>query len=87
MRLRKRFSLSLEKCCGNELSLPLFTFCGNDTVTIMIVSAKFLGLLGVKILGTASRIRNHYQAEAELQSLQAESVIIRKQNYLEACHI
>ena len=28
-----------------ELSLPLFTFCGNDEVTITIVSAKFPGLI------------------------------------------
>ena len=33
-----------EKCCWNELSLPSFTFCGNNAVTITIVSAKFPGL-------------------------------------------
>ena len=44
MQLEKLYASSLEKCCGKELSLPPFTFCGNDTVTITIVSAEFAGL-------------------------------------------
>ena len=41
MRLGKSY-LSLEKCCGNNLSS--FTFCRNDAVTITLVSAKLPGL-------------------------------------------
>ena len=33
-----------KKCCGNESSLPSFTFCGNDAVTKTMVSTKFPGL-------------------------------------------
>lgn len=36
-----------EKCCGYKLSLPSFIFCGNDTVTIKIVSLKLPGLVRI----------------------------------------
>ena len=26
----------IHKCCGNELPLPSFTFCGNNTITMII---------------------------------------------------
>ena len=38
-----------EKCYGNRLLVPSFTFCGNDAVTIMIISTKFSGLYNVII--------------------------------------
>lgn len=39
-----KLKLVFFQCCWNELPLPLFTFCRNETVTMMIVSSKFPGL-------------------------------------------
>ena len=50
------FRNSEGKCCGNELSLPSFTFSRNDAVTITIVSSEFLVLLWSKFIDQSSAI-------------------------------